>query len=62
MQNQQVNVVSVVSGAAPTSVSVLTDVQNGKQGRYSGTTGDSIRIVGIGDRTLTVRSAASVAT
>lgn len=52
--NQQVNVVSVVSGAAPTSVSVLTDVQNGKQGRYSGTTGDSIRIVGIGDRTLTV--------
>jgi putative ABC transport system permease protein len=51
---QQVDVVSVASGTAPTTWSVLTDVQNDKQGRYSGTTGDSIRIVGIGERTLTV--------
>jgi putative ABC transport system permease protein len=52
--NQQVNVVSVASGKAPTSGSVLTDVQNAKQGRYTGTTGDRIRIVGVGERTLTV--------
>src|SRR5581483_5304584 len=51
--HQQVNVVSVVSGTAPIS-GVLTDVQNAKQGRYSGTAGDTIRIVGVGDRTLTV--------
>ena len=52
--NQQVDVVSVASGRTPDGGSVLTDVQNKKQGRYSGTTGDVIRIVGIGDRTLTV--------
>jgi len=52
--NQQVDVVSVVSGAPPSSGSVLTDVQNEKQGRYSGTAGETIRILGIGDRTLTV--------
>jgi putative ABC transport system permease protein len=52
--HQQVDVVSLVSGAPPTSRSVLTDIQNEKQGRYSGTAGDTIRILGIGDRTLTV--------
>jgi putative ABC transport system permease protein len=51
--HQQVNVVSVVSGTKPTS-GVLTEVQNAKQGRYSGTAGDTIRIVGVGDRTLAV--------
>jgi putative ABC transport system permease protein len=51
---QQVDVVSLVSGRAPTSGSVLTDIQNEKQGRYSGTAGDTIRILGIGDRTSTV--------
>jgi putative ABC transport system permease protein len=52
--HQQVDVVSLVSGAPPSSGSVLTDIQNEKQGRYSGTAGDTIRILGIGDRTLTV--------
>jgi putative ABC transport system permease protein len=52
--HQQVDVVSVVSGATPTSGSVLTDIQNEKQGRYSGTAGDTIRILGIGDHTLTI--------
>jgi putative ABC transport system permease protein len=52
--HQQVDVVSVVSGATPTSGSVLTDIQNEKQGRYSGTAGDGIRILGVGDRSLTV--------
>jgi putative ABC transport system permease protein len=52
--HQQVDVVSIVSGGAPAAGSVLTDVQNGKQGRYSGTAGDRIRIVGVGGRTLTV--------
>ena len=51
--HQQVNVVSVVSGTAPTA-GVLSDVQNAKQGRFSGSAGDTIRIVGVGDRTLTV--------
>jgi putative ABC transport system permease protein len=53
-RHQRVDVVSVVSGKAPTSSSVLTDIQNAKQGRYSGTGGNTIRIVGVGGRTLTV--------
>jgi putative ABC transport system permease protein len=53
-KHQQVNVVSLVSGNAPTSGSVLTDIQNAKQGRYSGAAGNTIRIVGVGGRTLTV--------
>src|SRR5581483_2793729 len=52
--HQKVDVVSLVSGAAPSSGSVLTDIQNDKQGRFSGTTGDTIRILGIGDRISTV--------
>jgi putative ABC transport system permease protein len=52
--NQQVDVVSVVSGTAPTPGSVLTDIQNAKHGRYSGKAGDTIRIVGVGDRSLNV--------
>jgi putative ABC transport system permease protein len=51
---QQVDVVSLVSGTTPNSGSVLTDVQNEKQGRYSGTAGDTIRILGVGDRSLRV--------
>jgi putative ABC transport system permease protein len=51
---QQVDVVSVVSGHAPASATVLTDIQNKKSGRYPGAAGDRIRIVGVGGRTLTV--------
>ncbi|HSC91843.1 MAG TPA: FtsX-like permease family protein [Gaiellaceae bacterium] len=54
---QPVNVVSVVSGAAPDSWTVLTDVQNEKQGRYAGVAGDELKVIGVGDRTLTVRVA-----
>jgi putative ABC transport system permease protein len=50
---QGVDVVALVSGAAPTGASVLSDVQNDKQGRFSGTKGATIRIVGVGGRTLT---------
>jgi putative ABC transport system permease protein len=50
---QGVDVVALVSGAAPTGASVLSDVQNDKQGRFSGTEGATIRIVGVGGRTLT---------
>ncbi len=41
-------------GAPPAGLSVLSDVQNDKQGRFSGREGSTIRIVGVGDRTLTV--------
>jgi putative ABC transport system permease protein len=53
-KRQPVDVVSVVSGATPTSGSVLTEIQNEKQGRYSGSAGDTIRILGVGDRSLRV--------
>ena len=52
--NQRVDVVSVVSGTTPSLGSVLTDIQNARKGRYSGKAGDTIRIVGVGDRSLTV--------
>ena len=51
---QGVDVVSLVSGAAPTGTSVLSDVQNEKQGRFSGKEGSTIRVLGVGDRTVTV--------
>lgn len=51
--HQTVDVVSVVSGATPTSGSVLTDIQNAKQGRYFGKAGDRIRILGVRDSTVT---------
>jgi putative ABC transport system permease protein len=53
-RNQSVDVVSVVSGRPPAGLSVLSDVQNDKQGRFSGHAGSTIRIVGVGDRTMTV--------
>ena len=52
--HQTVDVVSLASGRYPSSTSVLSDVQNAKQGRFSGKEGSSIRIVGVGDRVLTV--------
>jgi putative ABC transport system permease protein len=52
--HQRVNVVTVASGRSPTARTVLSDVQNAKQGRFSGGTGDAIRILGVGDRMLTV--------
>ena len=52
--HQKVDVVSLVSGRLPTGSTVLSDVQNAKQGRFSGKEGSTIRIVGVGDRTLTV--------
>jgi putative ABC transport system permease protein len=51
--NQRVNVVTVASGRPPTAQTVLSDVQNAKQGRLSGDAGN-IRVLGVGDRTLTV--------
>ena len=53
-RNQSVDVVSLSSGAYPTNGTVLSDFQNAKQGRFSGKEGSTIRIVGVGDRTLTV--------
>jgi putative ABC transport system permease protein len=53
-RNQSVDVVSLVSGRLPARLSVASDVQNDKQGRFSGREGSTIRIVGVGDRTVTV--------
>jgi putative ABC transport system permease protein len=52
-RDQSVDVVSVVSGRSPAGLSVLSDVQNDKQGRFSGREGSTIRIVGVGDRIVT---------
>ncbi|MGE5690056.1 MAG: FtsX-like permease family protein [Pseudomonadota bacterium] len=51
---QTVDVVSLVSGALPTGSGVVSDVQNDKQGRFTGAEGSTIRVVGVGGRTLTV--------
>ncbi|HEY5661302.1 MAG TPA: FtsX-like permease family protein [Gaiellaceae bacterium] len=51
-RNQSVDVVSLTSGRLPSGSSVLSDVQNGKQGRFSGREGSTIRIVGVGNRTV----------
>jgi putative ABC transport system permease protein len=53
-RNQSVDVVSLVSGRLPAGLSVLSDVQNDKQDRFSGREGSTIRIVGVGDRRVTV--------
>src|SRR4051794_16727177 len=53
-RNQSVDVVSLVSGRPPAGLSVISDVQNDKQGRFSGREGSTIRIVGVGGRTMTV--------
>jgi putative ABC transport system permease protein len=52
--NQTVDVVSLASGAYPTGESVLSDIQNGKVGRFSGREGSTIRILGVGGRVLTI--------
>jgi putative ABC transport system permease protein len=52
--HQGVDVVSLVSGTSPVGMGVLSDVQNDKQGRFSGKEGSAIRIVGVAGRTLTV--------
>jgi putative ABC transport system permease protein len=51
---RSVDVVSLVSGQLPSGTRVLSDVQNEKQGRFDGKAGSTIRIVGVGDRTLSV--------
>src|SRR5512142_960312 len=51
---QSVDVVSLVSGRMPTGSTVLSETQNAKQGRFSGKEGSTIRIVGVGNRVLTV--------
>jgi putative ABC transport system permease protein len=53
-ESQPVDAVSVVSGQLPTGAGVASDVQNGKQSRFSGREGSTIRIVGVGGRTVTV--------
>ena len=52
---QPVDRVTIASGTAPRAGTVLTDVQNSSGGRYDGAPGDSIRVVGVGDRTHTLR-------
>ena len=47
---QPVDRISITSGTAPQAGTVLTDVQNSDGGRYDGTIGDTVRIVGVGDR------------
>ena len=54
-ERQQVNRVRIASGTAPQAGNVLTDVQNAEGGRYAGTVGDTIRVVGVGDRVHTLR-------
>jgi putative ABC transport system permease protein len=51
---QSVDVVSLVSGRMPTGSTVLSETQNAKQGRFSGKEGSTIRIIGVGNRVLTV--------
>jgi putative ABC transport system permease protein len=52
---QPVDRVIISDGAAPQAGTVLTDAQNAKDGRYDGGIGDRIRVVGVGDRTYTLR-------
>ena len=52
---QPVDRVAITSGTAPGAGTVLTDVQNAKGGRFDGTIGDTVRVVGVGDRTHTLR-------
>ena len=52
---QPVDRVTITSGAAPGAGTVLTDVQNAKGGRFDGAIGDTVRVLGVGDRMHTLR-------
>jgi putative ABC transport system permease protein len=52
---QPVDRVSITSGSAPQAGTVLTDVQNADGGRYEGSMGDTIGVVGVGDRVHELR-------
>jgi putative ABC transport system permease protein len=52
---QLVDRVRISAGTPPRAGTVLTDAQNAKDGRYAGGVGDRIRVVGVGDRTHTLR-------
>jgi putative ABC transport system permease protein len=52
---QPVSRVAVTSGVPPQQGTVLTDVQNADGGRYDGGVGDTLRVVGVGDRVHEVR-------
>ena len=52
---QPVDRVTIESGLAPRAGTVLTDAQNASGGRYKGVAGDRIRVVGVGDRTHSLR-------
>ncbi len=52
---QPVDRVSITSGTAPQVGTVLTDVQNADGGRYDGSVGDTVRVVGVGDRVHELR-------
>jgi putative ABC transport system permease protein len=47
---QQVDRVTITSGTPPGAGTVLTDVQNADGGRYDGSVGDTVRVVGVRDR------------
>ena len=44
-RRQSVDVVRLVSGRTPSAGAALTEVQNAKQDRFAGSTGDSVRII-----------------
>lgn len=52
---QPVDRVSITSGAAPRTGTVLTDVRNADGGRYDGSVGDTVRVVGVHDRVHELR-------
>ena len=52
---QPVDRVTITSGTAPRAGTVLTDAQNASGGRYEGVAGDRIRVIGVGDRTHSLR-------
>jgi putative ABC transport system permease protein len=52
---QPVDRVEITSGSAPQAGTVLTDVQNASGGRYDGSIGDTVRVVGVGDRVHDLR-------
>lgn len=52
---QPVDRVTIISGTPPQAGTVITDVQNASGGRYDGSVGDIIRVVGVGDRVHELR-------
>ncbi len=52
---QSVDVVHVTSGSAPGRGALLTEVQNARQGRYEGRTGDTVRVIAADGSTRTLR-------